>query len=922
MSVKWKLFKTLSEGGVSAMWLMQDGSVLANLYGQKVLVALRPDNKGSYANGTWSHHGRFNLEKLFFSSAVLSDGRLVACGGEDWGPNYPNHTVESNICEIYDFFNEAATEAVKFPPPTGWTQIGDAPSVVLNDGTFMMGNSSLAFSNTVALLDATQLTWTFGGGDGYQEETWTLLQTGDVLTTSCTNRTSERYNASGNPPGFVPDKNLPVTIGDTVHTETGPAITMMDGRVICFGALGRTCIYTAGLQGQEGSWVRGPNLPINPRNGEQLGAADVGAILEPNGKVLLLVQGLRKATDKRGHTPSAFVEYDPVHGFGPLLRGAPNSSSNNVTRMLLLPNGHGLIIVAQSGKCYDLTFDEGGDASWAPTITSFPGTVITGTTVTLAGKQLCGLSECQSFGDDNQQAENYPMVRFVDHHGDVTYARAHDVSTRSIAPGKASTVLVDIPPSLVTGKYTVYAVAMGIPSRGVTVEVHQIGKRLPQLVGDMDGDGLDEILVTGPWGIAILKQSHHKMIPLVSVANGVHIGGWKLETASNNFRLVANFDRDRASILVTSRWGIAILKLDSGKLVELTSARNGHHFGHGPNTWKLDSASDVFGPVADFDGDGQNEVLVTSGWGLGVLKYSNGSFTPITIVANGTNMGGWTLNTSVDRFGATADFNQGGQDQVFVTSPSGVTFLTLDSTATATSNGLAPNGSDLGGWKLETSNNVFGQAGNYIAVPSGFGVQPQLFVSGPHGIAILAPLSVLAFFPNGHLPGDQDSGDWHLQTGASLFGPAADYDGDLQDEVLVTSSLGIGVLSFGMTVNVENGAGAGVAVWETIVLNGDSVGAWSLDARTNNFGAAANYSPSYGQPILGQSQSVGGALQGPVQAGVFVTGPVGIGILKFPQWQGLSSPMMQLNGAPFGPLLQPDGTHSGHWLLDTAHDQF
>jgi hypothetical protein len=353
------------------------------------------------------------------------------------------------------------------------------------------------------------------------------------------------------------------------------------------------------------------------------------------------------------------------------------------------------------------------------------------------------------------------------------------------------------------------------------------------------------------------------------------------------------------------------------------SARHGHHFGHGPNTWKLDSASDLFGPVADFDGDGQKEVLVTSPTHLGVLKYSNGSFTSITMVANGTNLGGWTLNTGLDRFGATADFNQGGQDQVFVTSPLGASFLTLASTAKATSSGLTPNGSDLGGWKLETSNNVFGQAGNYITFPAAFPIRPQLFVSSPWGIAILVGLQVVAFFPNGPLPGDQDSGDWHLQAGASLFGPAADYDGDLQDEVLVTSSLGIGVLSFGENLNVENGTAAGfAAVWETIVLNGDSVGSWSFDAKTNNLGPAANYSPSYGQPILGQSQSVGGSLQGPVQAGVFVTSPWGIGILKFPEWQGLSSPMMQRNGALFGPLLQPDGTRSGDWKLDTARDQF
>jgi IPT/TIG domain len=82
--------------------------------------------------------------------------------------------------------------------------------------------------------------------------------------------------------------------------------------------------------------------------------------------------------------------------------------------------------------------------------------------VTLAGTQLCGLSECYSFGDDLQQAENYPMVRFVDSNGGVTYARAHDVSTRSIAPGAPGTVLVDIPAALAPGNYTVQVVAMGI----------------------------------------------------------------------------------------------------------------------------------------------------------------------------------------------------------------------------------------------------------------------------------------------------------------------------------------------------------------------------------------------------------------------------------------------------------------------------
>ena len=192
----------------------------------------------------------------------------------------------------------------------------------------------------------------------------------------------------------------------------------------------------------------------------------------PNGKVLLLIGGIE--TKGKPHTPSAFVEYDPSqdkpHGTYAVVDNAPTSVGGlDQARMLLLPNGHGLVAL-DTGDWYDLTFDSGGDASWAPTISSFPAQIVADSTVTLAGTQLCGLSECQSFGDDNQQSENYPVVRFVDSHGNVTYARAHDVSTRSIAPREPGTVLVDIP-NLALGEYTVHAVAMGTPSQGRAVSV-------------------------------------------------------------------------------------------------------------------------------------------------------------------------------------------------------------------------------------------------------------------------------------------------------------------------------------------------------------------------------------------------------------------------------------------------------------------
>jgi hypothetical protein len=85
-------------------------------------------------------------------------------------------------------------------------------------------------------------------------------------------------------------------------------------------------------------------------------------------------------------------------------------------------------------------------------------------------------------------------------------------------------------------------------------------------------------------------------------------------------RLNCDFDGDgRAEILVTSPWGIGILKLSGSTLTAPMMAPNGTRFGG----WLLNTADNRFSPVADFDGDGRAEILVTSPWGNGILKLSN-----------------------------------------------------------------------------------------------------------------------------------------------------------------------------------------------------------------------------------------------------------------------------------------------------------
>jgi len=212
----------------------------------------------------------------------------------------------------------------------------------------------------------------------------------------------------------------------------------MDGRVVWFGTSGHTCLYTPGPIGSSGTWTRGADLPSLPGN-VQAYAADSPALLQPNGKVLLVgAYG--------GVSPgNLFLEYDPFNDAFAVLPGAPNPNACQECRLLLLPDGSGLVSTL-GGSWYLARFEHHPHPEWGPTISSFPADLVGGETATLAGEQLCGLSEVQTFGDDNQQSEHYPLVRFTAvRDGTISYARAHHVSTRSIAPGQRAIVLVDIP---------------------------------------------------------------------------------------------------------------------------------------------------------------------------------------------------------------------------------------------------------------------------------------------------------------------------------------------------------------------------------------------------------------------------------------------------------------------------------------------
>jgi hypothetical protein len=160
--------------------------------------------------------------------------------------------------------------------------------------------------------------------------------------------------------------------------------------------------------------------------------------------------------------------------------------------------------------------------------------------------------------------------------------------------------------------------------------------------GDFDGDGQAEILVTSPWGIGVFKMSGGTISVPMMAPNGTRFGGWLLNTRDNTFGPVGDFDGDgKMEIVVTSPWGCGLFKLSGGTFTVPMMAPNGTRFGG----WLLNTADNRLGTGADYDGDGRAEILIQSPWGVGILEQAGATLAAPMMQPNGTRFGGWLLNT-------------------------------------------------------------------------------------------------------------------------------------------------------------------------------------------------------------------------------------------------------------------------------------
>jgi hypothetical protein len=483
-------------GTPGTMLLESDGTVLVHNEPDNNTIAatnqwwkLTPDANGSYADGTWSQIASMpsNYAPLYFGSAILPDGRMIVEGGEY---NVEN-PVWTNQGAIYDPVTNSWRSV---PPPPGWTNIGDAASDVLTDGTFMLQhpcNTCLTDPEPTvddALLNAKNLTWTVipatGKEDPNDEEGWTLEPSGQILTvdtwaaiggSSLFNPKNDTWSFSGaEAPNGNPLNPWPIV-------EIGPQAEMPGGNVFVVGAGTSTDEYpnpcttntpaqTALYQykaGTIGSWAAGPEIPTV--GGEQYASTDGPAATLPDGNVLF------DASACTYNIPTHFWLYNPADPDTlTQIPDAPNAQfdTSYQTRMLDLPNGQ----VLYNDGSSDMEVYTGSGApnrAWAPSIRSLSDNDLRrGGTYTLSGKQLAGLDPGAVYGDDVQDNTNFPLVRITnDATGVVTYARTHDWSSVSVAPGTSSSTEFTLPGDTPRGRSKLVVVANGIASSPSSVTV-------------------------------------------------------------------------------------------------------------------------------------------------------------------------------------------------------------------------------------------------------------------------------------------------------------------------------------------------------------------------------------------------------------------------------------------------------------------
>lgn len=425
-----------ANGSPETSLLMLNGTVITHdVCGQ--WYRLTPDANGQYATGTWSAIGKLpnGYTPLYFASAVLGNGDVIMNGGE-----YNTSGCQDDHTTLGAYYNAAKNKWSAVQAPSGWTTIGDAVSIVLQSGTYMLSNCCDEQIALATISKKDKVTWTATGTnkkDDNNEEGWTLLPNGNVLNVDIWSDPGKDSPAEL----YSPSSGMWTATGTTTNVmadprsfELGPALLLPNGTVFQIGTdpcaktgcASHTSIYNIA----DGTWTAGPDeLELS---GDYYTTEDAPGVVLPDGNVLSQ-QSPGYACGSAFCSPSHFFEYDgsawtqvddPVSG-----QAAGDASYEG--RFLPLPTGQ-ILWTSDQGDIEVYTPTGSPNKKWMPTIKSVSNTLSAGETgVVLKGKQLMGVADGGKYGDDAQMDSKYPIIRIANNSGGVCYATTTKFSPTS-----------------------------------------------------------------------------------------------------------------------------------------------------------------------------------------------------------------------------------------------------------------------------------------------------------------------------------------------------------------------------------------------------------------------------------------------------------------------------------------------------------